>query len=166
MKPPGWRESVTGESTSFRFHTASNFRRIALTILLTPLSLLAFSMTAASIREANWGLGYACVAGFDLVAACMLLVVVQQYNRTRIVLESGHLTWDDGPLLRTRERMTYEEAATLGATIHTSRGSTQWFTFSFTRNLAAKSLGTSMNDNASVQFVLGRIADEIQRRTG
>jgi len=163
--PPGWHESVTGEKTTFRFHAASNLRRAALTIVLAPLPLLALSMTAASIREANWGLGYLCVGGFDLLALAMVLLIVQQYNRTLIVFESGHVTWDDGPFLRTRTRMTYAEAATLGTRMHTTRN-TPYFTFTLTRDGTPRSLGTTLEDQTRVSFVLGRIDDELRRRAG
>jgi hypothetical protein len=163
MSPPGWRESVTGETTTFRFHGASNFRRIAFTIVLAPLSLLAFSMTAASIREANWGSGYVCVGGFDLLALFGLLLIVMQFNRTRVVIEQGHVTWDDGPILRTRTRMTYAEAATIAASMKSSRR-TIWYSFTFTRDGQAKLLGTSLDDQGRALFVIGRIDAEMKRR--
>lgn len=162
-KPPGWRESVTAETTTFRFHAASNVRRLLFTLVLSPLALLAASMTVASIREGNWGFGYVLVVGFDLLAAFALLMVVQQFNRTRIVFESGHVIWDDGPILRTRERMTYAEAATIAATMRSSRGTT-WYMFTFIRDGASKSLGTSLDENERVQFVVGRVSAELQRR--
>ena len=87
-EPLGWRESVTGETTTFRFRTVSSLRRVAFVIVLAPLPLLALSMTAASIREANWGLGYACVGGFDLLAVFVVLLTVAQFNHTRVVIES------------------------------------------------------------------------------
>jgi hypothetical protein len=140
-------------------------RRIVTPLLLAPLPLLALSMTTASIREANWGLGYVCVGGFDLLSLFCVLVIVQQFNRTRILFESGHLTWDDGPVLRTRVRMTYAEAATLTTRTSTSRNR-RWLTFVFTRDGALKSLGTSIDEDARAGFVLNRIAAEIQRRAG
>lgn len=161
--PPGWRESVNGEKTTFRFHAASSFRRFAFTIVLAPLSILAFSMTAASIREANWGLGYACVGGFDLVALFGLFLIVMQFNRTLIVIEPGHVTWDDGPIVRTRTRMTYDEAATIAASMRSSR-STTWYSFTFVRDGATKLLGTSLDDQARALFVIGRIDAEMKRR--
>jgi hypothetical protein len=61
--------------------------------------------------------------------------------------------------------MTYAEAATLSTKTHRTRN-TSWFMFTFVRDGAEKSLGTSMSADAGVRFVLARVAAEIERRSG
>ena len=163
MAPHGWRESVGAERTTFRFAHASIGRRVAFTLIASPLWYLGADMTVASIRAGNWGGGYVLVAMWDLLALFIALVVLDQFGRTRIDVEPGAVTWTSGPFPRTRDRLTFEEAATVAAQQRTAKRSV-YYVFSFRRGEATKRLGTTLDDAARAQHVLERLDAELVRR--
>lgn len=162
-QPPAWRETRTRALTTFRFRDVPWWRATVLTIVTAPIPIIAFSMTSASIREGNWGLGYACVGGFDLVALGILFFIVMQHSRTHIAIDGAHVVWTSGPFLRTRIRMTFEEAATInGVTTIVKRSA--FIRFSCMKGTEEVRLGSTLDDASQAQWVLEHVDAELQKR--
>jgi hypothetical protein len=162
-KPPGWRETRIDKRTVFRFRSVPMWRAIFLTVLFAPLVVVAFSMTLASIREANWGAGYFCVGGFDLLAVFVVFFLVQQHDRTRITIDAGHVEWIEGPFFGTKNRLSFEEATTVNVTVHYVKRSS-YLRFTFLRGENEVRLGTMLDDASAAHWVLERLDAELTKR--
>ncbi len=163
-KPPAWREKRTPPLTTFRFRDVPLWRAIVLALVVSPVPIIAFAMTAASIREANWGLGYVCVGGLDLVALALVFFIVMQHNRTTIAIDGAHVVWNSGPFFRTNTRMTYEEAVTINGLVRSVPPRASYIRFSYMKGNAEVQLGTTLDDATHAQWVLEHIDTELQRR--
>jgi predicted NBD/HSP70 family sugar kinase len=162
MKPFGWRERRGPRSTTFTFRSTSLVRALVITLVLSPIPILATDMTIAGARAGDWGWDWVLVVAFDALALGVVAILANMYNRTRIVVDGASVEWSDGPLFATRTRMSHEEARTIRATERRVRRAT-YIAFDFLRADAPVRLGTTVDDWDRARWVIERVQTEIAR---